>query len=176
MPVDKSDFLPKTNEKWRYNLQKELGNQYKVLVPIMPCSYNAKYKEWKIWFEKMLPFVKSGAIFVGHSLGGIFLAMYFAEKGDIKKTKGVFLIAAPFYTKSSKEHIADFVLPNNLNKLKKLGPKLHVYHSTDDVVVSFNDFKMYRKSLSLAQSKVFKNKGHFAQKSFPELVKDIKNL
>ena len=45
----------------------------------MPNSMNARYKEWKIMFNKFLPFFKNNLVLVGHSLGGIFLAKYLSE-------------------------------------------------------------------------------------------------
>ena len=40
---------------------------------------NARYEEWKIWFERMIPFLNDNVILVGHSLGGIFFVKYLSE-------------------------------------------------------------------------------------------------
>lgn len=173
--ADKDDFKPSNEKRWRETLDKRLGSRYEVFTPEMPNWMNAKYLEWKIWFEKVMPFLRKGTIFVGHSCGGIFLSKYFAENPDRKQMKALFLIAAPF-TDVPKEKIADFALPKSLKRLDKLGSKVHLYFSKDDRIVPFSHFKMYKKELPAAQVRVFDNKGHFRLKEFPELVKDIKSL
>ena len=75
--VTKEDFIGKN--KWIKKIQQELGNDYEVFLPQMPCAWNATYKEWKIWFEKSFPFLQNGIILAGGSLGGIFLAKYLSE-------------------------------------------------------------------------------------------------
>lgn len=150
-------------------MQKALGQSYEIFTPRMPNSENSKYTEWKIWFEKMLQFLDKGAIFVGHSLGGIFLAKYFAEEGNYVGAKAVFLLASPFGA-------PNFVMPKDLSKLRALGSKLRIYHSEDDDVVSFIHFKKYAKSLPHATKVIFKDKRHFIQPTFPELARDIRAI
>ncbi|MFA6432688.1 MAG: alpha/beta hydrolase [Candidatus Paceibacterota bacterium] len=175
-PVDREDFKSEDKNKWKENLGIDLGSDFELFYPEMPGKrWNGKYSEWKIWFERLLRFVDKGAVFVGHSLGGIFLAKYFSENKDTKKSAGIFLIAAPFCN-TNKEKMADFILPKKLTKLNDLGDRLHLYHSKDDPLVKFADFKKYVTFLPKAQIKIFKDRGHFRQEKFPELVKDIKNL
>ena len=70
----------KSNRDWKDNLQEKLGENFEVLSPRMPNGTNARYKEWKIWFERIIPFFGKNIILLGHSLGGIFLAKYLSEK------------------------------------------------------------------------------------------------
>ncbi len=67
----------------------------------MPNKTNAQFEEWKIWFEKFIPFLNDGVILVGHSLGGVFLAKYLSENKFPKKIGGVFLVSA-VYEKNQK--------------------------------------------------------------------------
>ena len=60
-------------------LKKSLGKNFKIIKPRMPLQDNAKYKEWKIHFEKHFPQLKNNIILIGSSLGGIFLAKYLSE-------------------------------------------------------------------------------------------------
>lgn len=161
---------------WRDDVETKLQRTHEVFQPRMPNKDNSKYLEWKIWFEKILPFLRSGAIFVGHSLGGVFLAKYFAENRDVKKLKGLFLVAAPYGDGKPKYALADFALPSDLSKLKPLGSKAYLYFSKDDRVVPFGDLKKYRKIFPEAKVKVFTNRGHFKFDSFPEILEDIKSL
>jgi predicted alpha/beta hydrolase family esterase len=171
--ADKEDFLPDLERRWRDRLPEALGEGYEVFLPKMPNPVSAKYIEWKIWFDKLMPYLGEGPVFVGHSLGGIFLARYFAENPDKKKARAVMLVAPPFKDKDSREKIADFILPKDLSRLAKLGERLHIYASEDDPVVSFASFKKYAKLLPDAMTTIFKDRGHFRLTEFPEIVRDI---
>ncbi len=174
----KIDFTRYQSPKndWKRNLGRAMRKNYEVILPDMPNKINAKYSEWKIWFEKFLPYIKPRSIFVGHSLGGIFLVKYLAENKFPKKITGVFLVAAPYDDKDSEYSLADFALPKSLSKFEKQAGKIFIYQSKDDPVVPFADFKKYRKNLKGAVGRTFANRGHFNQETFPELVKDIKSL
>jgi hypothetical protein len=65
-------------EFWEDKLNNNLGEDYQVIQPEMPNYRNAQYPEWKIWFEKFIPFLNDNVILIGGSLGGIFLAKYLA--------------------------------------------------------------------------------------------------
>jgi predicted alpha/beta hydrolase family esterase len=168
--VTKDSFDRDYGKYWKDNLASMLGRKFEVFFPTMPNKQNARYEEWKAWFEKLLGLIDEQPIFVGHSLGGIFLAQYFAENQDTKKTKALFLVAAPF------DRCGDFDLPADLSRLAEMGDRVRLYFSTDDEIVSFDSYTKYRKALPEAQSRIFKNKNHFFMKKFPEIVKEIKSL
>lgn len=172
----KIDFEKLKNKGWKDSLREKMGRGFEVLLLKMPNSSNAKYLEWKIWFEKLIPFLEKKIVLVGHSLGGIFLAKYLSENKFPKKILGTFLVAAPYDDKDSSYSLADFVLKKDLSRLQKQSGKLFLYHSKDDDVVPFVDFKKYKKVLPDAYFKEFQKKGHFSQKNFSELVRDIKKL
>ena len=69
---------------WKSTLQDALGVEYDVLCPQMPNKQNAKYSEWKLWFDKIIPLLNDNIILVGHSVGGIFLVKYLAEENISK--------------------------------------------------------------------------------------------
>lgn len=172
----KIDFKDNESERWKDSLKKKLGRDFEVIQPRMPNAINAKYLEWKIWFEKHIPFMEKRVVLVGHSLGGIFLVKYLSENKFPKKILGTFLVAAPFDDKDSDYTLADFKLPKDLSRLEKQGGELFFYQSQDDSVVPFKDFGKYKKALPSANFREFKNRDHFNQATFPELVRDIKNL
>lgn len=163
-------------KRWGNSLQEKLGNNFEVIAPEMPNKRNVKYKEWKIWFEKIFPFLNDEVVLVGSSLGGIFLTKYLSENIFPKKIKGLFVVAAPFGDSKPKHFLAGFNLPNNLKKIMKQTEKIYFYHSKDDPIVPFVEMKKYKKELANAKYIVFANRGHFSQEKFPEIVKDIKNL
>src|SRR3989344_659248 len=103
---------------WKRHLAENLGENFDVYIPQMPCKENAKFAEWKIWFEKFVPYFEDGIIFVGHSLGGIFLAKYLEENEFPKKIRGTFLVAAPFNTPTEHPR-ADFNILGALTTFAK---------------------------------------------------------
>lgn len=158
---------------WKSQLQVELGESYDVVLPVMPNKDNARYKEWKIWFEKILPLIDDGAIFVGHSMGGIFLIKYFSENDYRKSIKGLFLVASP-YEETEGESLGDFNFKKEYKTLLDVTKNIYLYHSKDDPVVRYAHGEMYVKGIPGSIFRVFENRGHFNQEQFPEIIDDIK--
>lgn len=156
-------------KRWKQSLEEKLGDDFMIITPRMPCKYNAKYKEWKIWFEKIFIYLEDNVVLIGHSLGGIFLAKYLSENNFPKKILATYLIAAPY-------NDVDFILPKDLQKFEKQTGIIFIYHSEDDPIVPFTDLRKYAVSLPKAKTIIFKNKGHFLQEEFPELIKSIQQL
>ncbi|MDR3547834.1 MAG: alpha/beta hydrolase [Candidatus Pacebacteria bacterium] len=160
---------------WKNSLEESLGSGFEVVLPRMPNAQNAKYAEWKIWFEKLIPHIQDGVILVGHSLGGSFLAKYLSENIFPKKVKATFLVAAPFDMDSGRE-LVEFNIVSSLDLLREQGGKIFLYHSKDDPVVAFTELAKYQQQLQEATTRVFEDRKHFNQDQFPELVQDIKSL
>jgi valyl-tRNA synthetase/predicted alpha/beta hydrolase family esterase/ribosomal protein S18 acetylase RimI-like enzyme len=165
---------PKIDEKketsWKENLKINLEKEnFSVYLAKMPSKENAKYEEWKIWFEKILEFLSPKLLqnlsLVGHSLGGIFLIKYLSENN--LSVKNLYLVSAPF------SKCGDFVLNTDLSNLEKNCQNINFYHSKDDEVVDYSEFDFYKKSFRVAKFFEFEDCGHFLQTSFPELEKEI---
>jgi len=166
----------KSNKKsWKNSLQEKLGDKFYIMSPEMPNRFNAKYIEWKIWFERLFPFFEDGVILVGHSLGGVFLAKYLSEERFPKKIKATFLVSAPNNLDSERK-IVEFVLPESLKLLEEQGGQIFLYHSKDDPVVEFSELGKYQKSLPKAKTRVFDDRKHMNQEEFPEIIEDILSL
>lgn len=167
---------------WRMTLGERMGDNFDVLIPDMPNKQNAKYAEWKIWFERIIPLINSNAILVGHSLGGIFLTKYLSEELFPKPIKATVLIAAPYGTKSDPFHteedpsLVDFDLPDNLDLLAKQGGSLFFFQSKDDQVVPFSSVEHYQRLLPSAKVNMFEDRGHFEQAQLPELESLLRTL
>jgi predicted alpha/beta hydrolase family esterase len=160
---------------WKDTLGEKLGDAYDVFLIKMPNAQNAKYAEWKIWFEKYLPLLRDNVIFIGHSLGGIFLAKYLAEEQCLKKIRATFLVAAPFNTPVNHP-LADFVFQGSLASFNRQSNYIHLYHSTDDLIVPSSSLQNYLDALPNAHHTLFKDRGHFNIEIFPELIADIMSL
>lgn len=172
----KIDFERTKRKNWKETLTEKLGKKFEVILPRMPNKMNARYSEWKIWFEKFIPFLEDEVVLMGHSLGGTFLTKYLSSTEFPKNIRATFLISAPYDDKDSGESLVDFALPESLNGLKRQGGKVFLYHSEDDPIVPFADFRKYTKELPDARTRVFKERGHFFQEEFPELFEDIQSL
>ena len=170
------DPYKERGEMWKDSLGEKLGSDFEVIAPQMPSQKNAKYLEWKLWFEKVIPYVKDSVVIVGHSLGGIFVAKYLSESDFPKKILATYLIAPPYDDKDSEYSLADFVPLDTLERFEKQGGKIFIYQSKDDTLVPFINAEKYAKDLPKVTLVVFENKGHFLQEEFPELVESIKNL
>lgn len=166
-----------SRKKWQDEyLDIQLGKNFEIIRPKMPLKENARYKDWKIFFEKYLKLLDENYILIGFSLGGIFLAKYLSENKLNKKPKATFLIGAPFdNTLSDEELCGGFVLKSNLSLLEKNSLHTHLMFSEDDPIVPVVHAYKFQKKLNKSIFYIYKNKnGHFGVPVFPELVKLIK--
>lgn len=157
-------------------LEKSLGKNYQIIRPKMPLKENAVYQDWKIHFERYFKLLDKKIIFIGSSLGGIFLAKYLSEYKLKEKLPLVILIAPPFDDSLKDERLlGGFKLRKNLDLLIDNVDNLYLLFSSDDRVVSLDQMKKYQAKLPDANFKVYKNKnGHFRVKTFKELINIIK--
>jgi len=171
-------FYSGLKKRWKEMLFTELGDTHDVLYPSMPNSHNACYEEWKIWFERYFEYLTGDVILIGHSQGGIFLAKYLSENTPNINIKAVFLVAAPFgYEDLEGEGCGDFIIEKEkLQNIPKQCVKIHIFHSKDDPIVPVSHGTLYKKALPMAKYMDFKDRGHFLQETFPELIKSIKSL
>lgn len=161
-------FEKVTTQRWKDRLQSVLGKQFLVVKPEMPCSRNAKYDEWVIWFEKVIPYIEDDCVLVGHSLGANFLAKYLALHDFPVSIAQLHLVAGCFGI------VGGFDLPESLKKIERSVHTVYIYHSHDDPVVEFADALKYSEALPDAQLIAFSENGHFIQEEFPELVDNVR--
>jgi len=93
-----------------------------------------------------------------------------------KKILATLLISPTHDDDGMEESLGDFILPKSLNKLNNQGGKIFIYQSKDDPVVPYSHLEKYKKALPNAIIREFKNREHFNQPKFPELIKDIRGL
>lgn len=158
-------------------LKKGLGKNFEIIKPRMPLQDNAKYEDWKIYFERYFPYLKNNIILIGSSLGGIFLAKYLSEHKFPKKILSTYLICPPFdNTLTGEDLVGGFNLKSDLSRLEKNSKNLYLLFSKNDEVVPVAHAEKYRKKLKKAKIVIYKSKnGHFNISKFPEIVRMIKN-
>lgn len=163
--------------KWAVEyLDKELGKKFEIIRPRMPLAENAKYSDWKLYFERFIPLLKNNVILIGNSLGGIFLAKYLSEHKFPKKILSTYLVCPPFdKTIPTEDLVGGFKLKSNLSLLEKNSKNLYLMFSEYDDVVPLSHAEKYRNKLKKAKIIIYKSKnGHFRVSKFPEIVKMIK--
>jgi len=165
-------------KKWPSTLVDRLGEEYEVFQPSMPNSDNAKYQEWKIWFERHFEHLHDGVVLVGWSQGGYFLAKYLSENVLPIAIRAVFFLAAPYEAADfGREDGGDFTFdPALLPNIAKQTDLITFMHSTDDFVVPYEHALKYKEALPEAELVTFIDKNHFLVEELPELVERIKLL
>lgn len=169
--------------KWALEyLDRELGKKFEIIRPKMPLQENAKYEEWKIYFERFIPLLRNNVILIGNSLGGIFLVKYLSENKFPKKILSVYLTCTPFDdTCPSDDLVGGFKLKSNISLIEKNCQNVTFMFSKDDEVVPVSHAAKYEKKLKKSKIITYKSKnGHFQISVFPEIIrmikKDIKNI
>lgn len=160
---------------WKNNLAKDLGEDFDVFTPKMPNPWNARFSEWKIWFERLIPLLNDEVIFVGQSLGAIFLIKYLSENDYSKSIKATILVGAPYNT-PERHPLVDFTLTKPLDGFIKQAGKIIFFHSKDDNIVRIENMERYKKEIPNATCNVLEDRGHFNGGSFPEIVELIKSI
>lgn len=143
-----------------------------VLLPTFPNGYNAVFNEWKIYFEKIIPFFSDDVQIVGHSLGAMFLAKYLNSAPLARPVKRLVLVAGG-YDDDSVEDLGSFEVESAVN-LPKSAHEIHLFHSKDDPVVPFAELAKFQADIPSATSHVFEDRGHFNSETLVELL-DVLN-
>lgn len=162
---------------WEADLEKKFKGKFEVIRPRMPLADNAKYRDWKILFERYLPHLRKDSILIGSSLGGIFLAKYLSENKLPRRALSAYIVCAPFDdTCPGEDLVGGFKLKSDLSLIEKNAKNVHILFSGDDDVVPASHAEKYRKKLPNAHIVVYKSKnGHFDVPTFPEIIAMIKS-
>lgn len=171
------DVSIENKDRWYGSyFDKELGKKFEIIRPRFPRSEDSKYEEWRIWFERFFPYLRDNIIFIGGSLGGIFLAKYLSENNFSKKILATYLVCPPFdNTCFTEDLVGGFKLKSDLSLLEKNSNKLTLLFSKDDDSVPVAHAEKYRNKLKNSEIVIYKSKnGHFKISKFPEIVKMIK--
>ena len=162
--------------KWTKTLPDELGTAYEVFMPTMPNRENAKYSEWKIWFERHFEHLRDDVILMGCSLGSMFLTRYLVENEPPVSVKALILMAGAVEDTES-ESCGDFRFSlDDVSALQERARKVIVMHSKDDFLVPFEHSERLHTAIPGSEFITFEDKNHFLIEAFPELVATIKEL
>lgn len=182
--LKKRDYDPhKKWRTWKDWLEWSLSEEFDSFAPLMPNKQWADYEAWRIWFEKLFTYISkdkdSKLILIGQSLGGIFLAKYLSENKFPKKIDQLHLVSPMFDNDELVgEKVTTFELDvSRLKEINKKVDKIFFYHSEDDHLVPIRHSLEYLKHMSITNLFTFKDRGHFSQPAFMEILEVIrKNL
>jgi predicted alpha/beta hydrolase family esterase len=117
-PEQYQDYLSTTDMRYKAYPQPTRPDRLKdqfpdanIIAPRMPRKQRAQYDEWKLWIDRCLEFITPDepVIWIGRSLGALFLAKYASLSTDLRIDQ-LHLIAGIYYP-SSKEKFTDNRFP-----------------------------------------------------------------
>lgn len=157
------------------SLRAELGPQYDVRYPRMPNEAEPALATWGPVLERQIAALRSGAVVVGHSVGGTILLQVLARAPRARDLGAVALIAAPFigpggWQSDEMETGADLAA-----RLSVEVP-VFVYHGENDAVVPVVHAECYGKALPRVQVCRLAGRDHQLSNELAEVAHDIRLL
>ncbi|MCU0678620.1 MAG: alpha/beta hydrolase [Candidatus Pacebacteria bacterium] len=154
-------------KKWQEELFRNIESTHECHRLEMPNKWWADYEAWKIWFEKMVPYLRDGVVFVGHSLGGSFLFRYLTEN-KLPVTVGQLHLVAPVILPA--EDCEGFYIDlENWSGFSTNITAVHLWHSEDDFIVPITHSETVVNLFRAAVLHRFTDRFHFIGETFPEI-------
>src|SRR5262245_16685401 len=154
------------------SLSKELGPGYEIRYPVMPNEANPSYAAWKEVLETEIAALKSGAVLVGHSVGGTILINVLAERAP-KRAAAIFLIAAPFVGEGG--WTSEDIKPDFAVRFPK-GLPVFLYHGSEDEIAPFAHVDLYAEAIPGAHVRRLQGRDHQLNNDLLEVANDIRGL
>ncbi|MEK9181811.1 MAG: alpha/beta hydrolase [Patescibacteria group bacterium] len=165
-------------ENWFPWIKKELeAKKYTVFVPKFPTPEGQSLEAWLKVLENYKEYINENTIFIGHSLGCMFILRILEKLSH--KIKGVFLIAGMVGIKPILNYTTDYSFGGfdfDWDKVKNKSKNFVVFHSNNDPYVCLANGEQLAKELGVELSFI-PNAGHFNAKAgyttFPDLLNQI---
>ncbi len=155
------------NKKWQEVLFANLSETHECHRLEMPNKFWADYEAWKIWFEKMVPYLRDGVVLVGHSLGGSFLFRYLTEQKLPIVVSQVHLVAPVILP---YEDCDGFYINLDLwSGFASAVETMNLWHSEDDFIVPIAHSESVVTKYPAAELHRFVDRFHFIGEAFPEI-------
>ncbi|MFA6183547.1 MAG: alpha/beta hydrolase [Parcubacteria group bacterium] len=167
------------SKDWLPWIKEELEKKgFEVIVPEMPNTEEPKIEEWVSFLAKLVGKVDENTFFIGHSIGCQTIMRYLET--IYPQEIGGIIFVAPWFNlinleDEESESIAEPWLKSliDLEKVKNATDNITVFISDNDPFVPLSDKEIFQEKLG-AKVIVENNKGHFNQKTFPEIIRTIK--
>jgi predicted alpha/beta hydrolase family esterase len=167
------------HEKWDSklveSLRRELGPGYEIRYPLMPNEADPTFATWQMALGKEFATLQTGAVVVGHSLGGTFLINALAESAPEAELGAVVLIAAPFVGPGGWE--SDDIEPRS-DLAARLQPAVPVwlYHGDQDDIAPVAHVELYAAAIPRARVRRLAGRDHQLNNNLSEVASDIRGL
>ena len=169
------DVHEKWDNKLVESLRRELGAAYEVRYPIMPNEADPQLSTWRVAIDNEIAALDSGAIIVGHSVGGTILINVLAEHSPNVALGAIVLIAAPFVGDGGWES-ADIEPRPDLGDRLPPGVPVLLYHGDRDAVAPVSHVALYAQAIRHARVRQLANRDHQLNNDLSEVASDIRAL
>lgn len=157
------------------SLRRELGPGYEVRYPLMPNEADPQAAAWGVVLESEIAALESGAIVLGHSIGGTILINFLAERAPPVGLAAIALIAAPFVGRGGWKS-NDIELRSDLAARLPPGVPVFLYHGDKDTVAPVAHVALYADAIPHAHVRQLANRDHQLNNNMSEVARDIRVL
>ena len=154
-------------------LERELGDDVRVLAPEMPDAENPGHERWRAAFEEHLAAIEGPILIVGHSLGASTVLKTLSKSAAPPGLRGLFLVETPWWEPEGWS--AEYAVPDDVADHLPDVP-IFLYHSTEDPEVPFGHLDLYRSRLPNATAREISGSEHSFIHGLPQLVADIREV
>lgn len=166
---------------WFPWLKKELEKKgLQVIVPKFPTPEGQSLAAWLRILDQYREYITSETIFIGHSLGGMFLLKVLEQLKH--PVRAAFFVAAPVGIRPIKYYDSDYSFTQFLfdwNEIKTKAKYFAVYHSDNDPYVSLGNGEELAKQLGV-QLHFISHAGHLNAESgwttFDKLLQEVESV
>ena len=154
-------------------LERELGDDVRVLAPEMPDADNPGHERWSAAIREELDSIEGPVFIVGHSFGASTVLKLLSESPAPDQLKGLFLVETPWWEPEgwSQEYAVREGFADRLPDAP-----VYLYHSIDDAEVPRSHLHRYRAHLPKATAREIPGSEHSFVNGLPELAADIRSV
>ena len=169
-------------ENWFPWMKKEIEKEgHRVIVPEFPNSDAPNLDEWMEHMKKYEDSIDEETVFIGHSLGGMFILRLLEQmQKPIKATFLVATVTGPSDGLELAPRMTTFTTPPLDEELiKKHGGTIHMLHADNDPYIVLKNAEHLAEKLG-ATLELIKDGGHLNTSAgyamFPLLLENLKKL
>lgn len=157
------------------SLKNSLGNEYAIDYPEIESNETDPDYGWTRAILDKITEKEDNLILVGHSFGASMILKCLSENPVSKRIKGIFLIAAPFWS-GNEDWKQGLKLNENYAVLLPENTPIFFYHCKDDDEIPFSHFEKYKQTLNHATFREISNGGHQLNNDMSIVARDIERI
>ena len=155
------------------SLSRNLGPDYEIRYPRMPCEDDPQYQRWKPALMQELAQMDDGAILMRHSIGGTVLINVLVEERLDWTPDGIFLISVPFVGEGGWP--SDEIRPMSDLGVKLIsGVPIYLYHGSQDAMVPAEHLDLYQRAIPQAIVRRLAGSDHQLNNDLSDIAADIR--